>query len=271
MQLRFSMGKYLDEINEEQGMKNKKRKRFKFNILHFLFLILTLNHSARVLTIRWLGALVGFGLTVVTAQAQPVPPTYKGGLVLTKPTSPWRLDATVGYQFLGSLRLNEGRLRIEDGINWSGSLSYRWRDTDRFTLTYINQPSTLWLRPYGSGIRSDRRLTDLRVHYILAGNLREFTTAGSVRPFAGGQVGMVVFSPESRQYGNETRFAVGLTGGATGPLAGPLGWKVQASMLMPILWVGGGVFCGPGGCSLGLSGGSAIVQLHTNAGLTVSF
>jgi len=215
--------------------------------------------------------LAGLGLTSTTAYAQPVPPTYKGGLVLTKPTSPWRIDLTGGYQFLGSLRLNEGRLRIEDGFNWSGSLSYRWRETDRFTVTYIQQASTLWLRPRGAGIGGDRRLTDLRVHYVLAGNLREFTTAGSVRPFAGGQVGMVVFAPESRQYGNETRFAVGFTGGATGPLAGPLGWKAEASLLMPLLWTGGGVFCGPGGCSLGLSGGTAVVQLHTNAGLTVRF
>ena len=214
---------------------------------------------------------IGLCLMAVAGAAQPVPPTYKGGLVLTKPASPWRLDATGGYQFLGALRLNEGRLRLEDGFNWSGSLSYRWRDTDRFMVTYIYQASTLWLRPYGTGIRGDRRLTDIQVHYLLAGNMREFATAGSVRPFAGAQAGMVVFAPQSRQYGNETRFAVGLTGGATGPLAGPLGWKVEASMLMPILWVGGGVFCGPGGCNLGLSGGSALVQLRTNAGLTIGF
>lgn len=213
----------------------------------------------------------GLGLTWQIAQAQPVPPTYKGGLVLTKPASPWRIDLTGGYQFLGSLRLNEGRLRLEDGFNWSGSVSYRWRDTDRFTVTYIQQASTLRLRPRGVGVGGDRRLTDLRVHYLLAGNLREFATAGSVRPFAGGQLGMVIFAPESRQYGNETRFAVGFTGGATGPLAGPLGWKAEASLLMPLLWAGGGMFCGPGGCNLGLSGGTAVVQLHTNAGLTVRF
>jgi hypothetical protein len=217
----------------------------------------------------WL--LAGLSLAVAPAQAQPVPPTYKGGLVLTKPAAPWRLDVTGGYQFFGALRLNEGRLRLSDSFNWSGSLSYRWRDTDRFVVTYIHQPTELRLRPNGTGLGGDRRLTDVRVHYVLAGNLREFATAGSVRPFAGGQAGLVVFAPVSPQYGNETRFAVGLTGGATGPLAGPVGWKAEASLLMPILWVGGGVFCGPGGCSLGLSGGSALVQLHTNAGLTLSF
>lgn len=224
-------------------------------------------------SVRWLPLPISLWLIALTVQAQPVPPTYKGGLTLTKPVVPWRLDATGGYHFFGGLRLNEGRLRLLDSFNWSGSLSYRWRGTDRFMVTYINQPTELWLRPYSiyRGTRGDRRLTDVTVHYVLAGNMREFATAGSVRPFAGVQAGLVVFAPVSRQFASETRFAFAFTGGATGKFAGPLGWKVDASLLMPILWVGGGVFCEPGGCSLGLSGGSAVVQLHTNAGVTVSF
>ncbi|AQG81985.1 hypothetical protein [Spirosoma montaniterrae] len=220
-----------------------------------------------------LALLIAFSQTVSLLQAQTVPPTYKGGLTFTKPAPTWRLDVTGGYQFFGSLRLNEGRLRLLDSFNWSGSLSYRWRETDRFMITYINQPTELWLQPYGNfnGTQGDRRLTDVNIHYVLAGNVREFAIDGPVHPFAGVQAGLVVFDPVSRQFNNETRFAMGVTGGAVGSLGGPLGWKIEASLLMPILWVGGGVFCGPGGCNLGLSGGSAILQMHTNAGLTLSF
>jgi hypothetical protein len=209
----------------------------------------------------------------MTVQAQVVPPTYKGGLTLTKPVAPWRLDIMGGHQFWGGLDIVQGRLRIRESFNWSGSLSYGWRSNNRFTVTYINQPTELRLNSYNpfEGVVGDRRLTDLNVHYILAGSIQEFSTHSSVKPFAGVQAGLVIFDPSSPRYGTETRFAVSATGGACGTIAGPLGWKVQAMLLVPILWTEGGLFCGPGGCSIGLSAGSAIGQVQTNAGLTVSF
>lgn len=207
--------------------------------------------------------------------AQTVPPTYKGGLTLTEPAkiSPWRLDLMGGYQFFGSLRLVEGRLRIRDSFNWGGSLSYGWRSNNRFTITYINQPTELWLDSYGpvGGFVGNRRLTDLNAHYVLLGSIQEFPTDGPVQPYAGAQAGLVVFDPINSRYGSETRFAFSLTGGARGKFAGPLGWKLQASLLLPVLWTEGGLFCEPGGCSIGLASGRAIVQMNTNAGITISF
>lgn len=221
----------------------------------------------------WLLLLVGLLSTTLTVLAQPVPPTYKGGLTLTKPTSPWRLDVMGGHQFWGRLDIIQGRLRIPGSVNWSGSLSYGWRSSNRFTVTYVNQPTELRLNSAGpfDGIVGDRRLTDLTVHYLLLGNLYEFSTAGPLQPFAGVQAGMVVFDPKNTRFGNETKFAFGVSGGVRGRISGPLGWKAQAMLLMPILWTEGGVFCGPGGCSFGLAGGLAVVQMHTNAGVTVSF
>lgn len=220
-----------------------------------------------------LSGLVSLWLMVLTVQAQPVPPTYKGGLTLTRPVAPWRLDILGGHQFWGGLDIIQGRLRIRESFNWSGSLSYGWRTNNRFTVTYVNQPTELRLNSYGpfDGFAGDRKLTDLTVHYLLMGSIQEFSTGGPIRPFAGVQAGMVVFDPSSPRFGTETRFAVGVTGGACGTIAGPLGWKVQAMLLIPILWTEGGLFCGPGGCSIGLASGSAIGQVHTNAGLTVSF
>ncbi len=178
-----------------------------------------------------------------------------------------------GHQFWGGLDIIQGRLRIRDSFNWGGSLSYGWRSNNRFTITYVNQATELRLNsrnPF-EGIVGDRKLTDLTVHYILLGSIQEFETGSPVRPFAGGQAGIVIADPLNPRYGTETRFAVGLTGGVRGPISGPLGWKIQASLLMPILWAEGGLFCGPGGCSIGVGGGSAIAQVHTNAGVTLSF
>lgn len=222
---------------------------------------------------RWTLLAVALWLAAPAARAQVAPPTYKGGLTLTKPPAPWRFDLVGGRQFFGRLDLIQGRLRIPGSFNWSASLSYGWRSDNRFTVTYVNQPSELRLNSYGpfEGLVGDRRLTDLTVHYILAGSIQEFPTDGPVQPFVGGQLGLVVFDPRSARFGSETRMAASLTGGFRGNLTGPLGWKVQTMLLMPILWTEGGLFCGPGGCSIGLAGGSAILQMNANAGLTVSF
>lgn len=218
-----------------------------------------------LLLIVWLGAL--------TVQAQMVPPTYKGGLTMTKPARPWRLDVMGGRQFFGRLDLIQGRLRIPGSAVWGGSLSYGWRNNNRFTITYLNQPTELRLNPNNpfEGTLGDRRLTDLTVHYLLLGTLYEFETASPVQPYAGVQAGMAVFDPISPRFGSETRLAVGVTGGLRGSLSGPLGWKVQTMFLMPILWTESALFCGPGGCSIGIAGGAAIVQMNATAGLTVSF
>lgn len=227
---------------------------------------------------RWLflPLLILLGQITQTVQAQAVPPTYKGGLTMTRPVSPvrpWRLDVMGGRQFFGRLDIIQGRLRIPGSAVWGGSLSYGWRNNNRFTITYLNQPTELRLNPNNpfEGTLGDRRLTDLTVHYLLLGTLHEFQTASPVQPFAGVQAGMVIFDPVSSRYGSETKLAFGVTGGLRGPISGPLGWKAQAMFLMPILWTEGALFCGPGGCSIGIAGGSAIVQMNTNAGLTLSF
>jgi hypothetical protein len=211
--------------------------------------------------------------SALPARAQGVPPTYKGGLTLTEPAKAWRLDLIGGHQFGGRLELIEGRLRLREGFVWGGAVSYGLRNNTRFTVTYLNQLTELRLnasRPF-DGFAGDRRLADLTVHYILLGSLREFTTSGSLRPYAGGQAGLVVFDPRSARFGSETRLAVGLTGGVRGALAGPVGWKAQTMLLLPLLWTEGGLFCGPGGCNLGLASGTAIVQMNLTAGLTYSF
>jgi len=208
-----------------------------------------------------------------TVQAQTESLTQRGDLTPTKSASAWRLDVSGGYQFFGGLRLIQGKLRIEDSFSWSAALSYLWRSNNRIILTYINQPTELWLNAYGSfeGKVGNRRLSNLTVHYILLGSLQEFSVAGPIRPFAGAQLGIATADPKSSRWGTETRWAVSVTGGVRGMITSLLGWKVQATLLVPILWTEGGLFCGPGGCSIGLAGGSAILQMHTHAGLTFSF
>lgn len=40
---------------------------------------------------------------------------------------------------------------------------------------------------------------------------------------------------------------------------------------MPINTYGGGLFCGSGGCNIGVSGGSSLLQADITAGLVMRF
>jgi len=42
-------------------------------------------------------------------------------------------------------------------------------------------------------------------------------------------------------------------------------------LLLPFQWYGGGIFCGGGGCSVGATSGTAIVQGQVSGGLVLAF
>ncbi len=83
--------------------------------------------------------------------------------------------------------------------------------------------------------------------------------------------GLVILDPKTRQYSAETRAAFGLQGGVRGRIIAGLGYKAQAMLLTPVQWTGGGLFCGTGGCDVGFSSGSSIIQLALDAGLSLRF
>jgi hypothetical protein len=173
-----------------------------------------------------------------------------------------------GYQFWGGLDVYEGELCITESANWGTSIGYHVQPEVRFEIMYINQPTELTITRHFSG--TNDKLFDMTVHYIMVGAMYEVPTDGKVVPYGGVMLGATGFVPEGN-VGDEWLFAFSLNGGAKVYLSDRVGFRGQLHLLMPIQWAGGSIFCGSGGCSAGVTGGTAIVQGAVTGGVFVEF
>ena len=183
------------------------------------------------------------------------------------------LSAYAGYQFWGTVDgfLRDGtpvEANIEEAMDWGGSVGYGVEETIRFEISYLNQSTKITGTTLGTGITSD--LFDVVIQYVQAGAMYEVPTEGKkVAPYGGLSVGAVNFNPDEPGHSSVWLLAFGLNGGLKVYLGESFGLRGQASLLVPIQWSSGGVFCGGSGCAVGISGGTAILQGAVTGGVFV--
>jgi hypothetical protein len=115
------------------------------------------------------------------------------------------------------------------------------------------------------------------VNYFQIGGLG-FVAQGKAHPFASFSLGATWYDPAQRtidvdgrtlQIGDEWRFSMILGLGAKYFPSDRVALRVQGHLYGTFLDTGGGVFCGFGGCSLGLFG-AGIFQADLSGGLTIA-
>jgi hypothetical protein len=181
----------------------------------------------------------------------------------------WMVEGWGGYQFFGGVDATAGRLTVRDSPNAGGAISFGLDQGTRIQVFYLVQPTELRLRPWST--RTRENLFNINLHYVMGGVQHELDIGRRIIPYSGVMGGLVVMSPVTERYAAETRLAFGLQGGLRIPFNENLSLKTQAMLLFPVQWTGGNLFCGPGGCSVGVSSGTTIIQLALNAGLCITF
>ncbi len=182
-----------------------------------------------------------------------------------------QISGYAGYQFWGSVEgfLPDGtpiEASIEEAVNWGASLGYKVEETIRFEVSYLNQATSVSIKTLGGGISAGE--FDMTVHYIQAGAMYEAPSSGkALTPYGGLSVGAVNFDPEGPGSTSVWRLAFGLNGGLKVYIGDNFGLRGQASLLIPIQWSSGAMFCGGSGCTVGVSGGTAILQGAVTGGL----
>ncbi len=173
-----------------------------------------------------------------------------------------------GYQFGGKHSVYEGEININDAQNFGLSLNFEvpYKEGTQMEILWIMQKSNLYKRNYYTGISEN--LFGLYTHYIQVGGIYGLQQ-NNLLPFVSLAVGAVLFHPTSSRYSDEWFFSMSLGGGVKIYLNERLGIRLQARALFPIIWGGGGLWCGSGGCSVGIGGTSSIVQGDVTAGLII--
>ena len=88
-------------------------------------------------------------------------------------------------------------------------------------------------------------------------------------PYGGLSVGAVNFNPDGQNVSSTWRLAFGFNGGLKVYLGESFGLRGQASLLLPVQWSSGGIFCGGSGWTFAVSGGTVILQGALTGGIFV--
>ena len=174
-----------------------------------------------------------------------------------------------GWVFGGSTSGTKGEYRMKDTNNYGVNVDVPLKGsrTTKVRVSYTGYETTVQERIYATGVTTDK--FDMRVDYYQLGGTK-LLSEGKVQGYGMGTFGLTHFSPNAG-YSSETLFSMTFGAGVDMMLTKHLGLNLQGRVLLPINFASGSLFCGNGGCNIGLSGGSSLLQADVTAGLVMRF
>lgn len=182
------------------------------------------------------------------------------------------LSLQTGYSFGAFIRTYNGDLTLNGSMWYGGAIDYLFKRDVAFELSYSYRSGTMDYQPYNYGGWNPGQINDLgnlNTHYIQLGTIKTFTK-GNIAPFIGGNLGVVIFSPENQGYDTDVFFAVSGLGGAKIYLNDKFGIRLQGRLFMPIYFANLSFYCGTGGCGTGV-GGWGTIEGELSGGLFFAF
>lgn len=172
------------------------------------------------------------------------------------------------YQWGGTVSGYYGEAKLNDAGSWGIAVDIPVYHRDAFVeLIYSRQVTDLSYREYGVGVPAEE-IFDLAVEYYHIGGLYTVDKEGP-KPFGTMTLGATRFAPQNSVYDTEWKMSAALGLGIIVPISDRIGIRTHARLLIPFLYSGGGLWCGTGGCSIGVSGGSSILQGDVAVGLVI--
>ncbi|MGY0393029.1 outer membrane beta-barrel protein [Bizionia sp. KMM 8389] len=182
------------------------------------------------------------------------------------------ITPSYGYQFGAKLKYGGNYIKFDDSDQFGVTVGYETYNGLMLELSYLHHGTDLLIKDfYISPIES--RLADLSADWILIGGNRYFGNSDVIKPFFGGNLGLVILgtSNENRELTNrsysETKFAFSFKGGVNFMFNEYIGLNLQANLMMPVEYGGFYVYGGSGGVSTGSEVYSTIALFGFSSGL----
>ena len=164
------------------------------------------------------------------------------------------LTPVAGYTLGGKAKLYDGEFRIDDAMAYGGKMAFGLSTTTFVELSYTRVDTYGQFFSYYSG-ESPSDKYPISSNFIQIGGLQEMDM-GILSPFLTLSGGLTVWGSSSPELSSYTQFSFTFGGGTKIWFTDNIGIRLQASMLMPLVWGGGGFGCGIGtggsGCSAGV-------------------
>jgi hypothetical protein len=171
-----------------------------------------------------------------------------------------------------------GYISTKDGMNFGVAVDFELHRDGELELLYINFPSEAKaVIESGAFTSFATQYVDVTSQYFQAGYLRTLHKGGKVEPFVSGSLGAALFSGSDVRLANGTtiqggelwRFAFTFGAGARIYFSDRIGLRLQARLMAPVYFSGGGLYFGTGGAGAALSGGIPLLMGDFTAGLII--
>ena len=171
-----------------------------------------------------------------------------------------------GYMMTTSVPVREGDLQVKDVPNYGLGADIKIQKGIQLELLWITEQTNVKIKRYPSGITEN--LFDMNVHYFQVGAVWEMGR-GQARPFAAFTVGATLFDAKDATRSDEWLASITFGGGGKFDLSKSFGIRLQARVLMPLIFSGGGLWVGTGGVGVGVGSWTPFVQFDLTAGVYI--
>jgi len=174
-----------------------------------------------------------------------------------------QLSPFIGYETGSTVYTSLGYLYIDGGMDFGGNLDFNIGKNRYAEISYSHMMTKLNVDE-GS---NERYLFDLGVNYYSIGILQEVKPLAKISPYGLLTLGWVNYNPQTDDYSGENKMHVSLAGGFRIKATEKIGLRLQARLLMPILYAGTYFSAGSGGTSANVSATSVAFQGDFTAAL----
>lgn len=162
---------------------------------------------------------------------------------------------------------------VKGAYQWGASMDFMAANNTSIELSYQRMNTLVPLNYYKVGPQSTT--FNLAMNHMMVGVNRFYKSQGSMAEFyTGAQIGLLAMgwkNPNNYNTGTIEKFAWGLKAGLNIWPAKNIGIKIQGQMQSAVQSIGGGLYMGYGGPSVGLTTASTLYQFGLGGGLIFRF
>jgi hypothetical protein len=173
-----------------------------------------------------------------------------------------------GYMTYSSVPVREGDLKFDDGPNYGFGIDIGIQRGVFVELNYTQNQTSVRLQRFNG---PTEQLFDMNTHYFQIGAQYEFKKSPKQKafPYTLATLGATLFDAKDASLTDEWRFSVAFGGGGKFYLSDKIGLRLQARMLIPMTFSGGGMWCGTGGCGAAIGAWTPLVQFDFTVGVFI--
>ena len=181
-----------------------------------------------------------------------------------------------GYMFGGSIKFVEGKLNVEDGMDYGISVLVPVQTLLDVELNWTRMDSKATFTPYAGYPGLSTRESNLATNYFQLGIISKFYSRSTkAEPFGSFSLGATWFDPSNESLNDGTsfqdvwRFSVILGLGVKIMFSERIGIMLRGRLMMPMTFAGTSFYFGTGGSGLSMNSWVAPLQGDFNGGLII--